>query len=79
MSNAENRKKMTLKGYYKALAASKSPLQQFIDTVMERCGVSEQTVRNWCIYGIKPQSYAHVKVLMELTGLEEEELWKAEE
>ena len=74
-SNGEKIKKMTLKSYYSALAEQKTPLQTFIATVSERCGVSEQTVRNWCLYGIKPQSYEHVKVLMEMTGLKEKDLW----
>ena len=74
--NAEKKKKMTLKSYYSALADQKTPLQAFVAEVSERCGVSEQTVRNWCLYGIKPQSYAYVKVLMEVTGLEEDELWQ---
>lgn len=74
--NGEKSEKMTLKGYYSALAEQKTPLQTFITEVSERCSVSEQTVRNWCLYGIKPQSYAHVKVLMELTGLNEDELWQ---
>ena len=72
----EKKEKITLKGYFKRLSEQKTPLQQFVDAVSERCGVTEATVRNWCLYGIKPQSYAHVKVLMELTGLEEDELWE---
>jgi len=67
---------MTLKSYYETLSMCKSPLQEFVDIVTERCGVSGQTVRNWCLYGIKPQSYAHVKVLMDITGLTEDELWE---
>ena len=72
---AEKTKNMTLKGYYSALSRQKTPLQSFVEAVSERCEVSTQTVRNWCLYGIKPQSYAHVKVLEELTGLSEAQLW----
>ncbi len=72
---AEKKKKMTLKGYFKLLSEQKTPLQAFICEVMAQTGKSEQTVRNWCLYGIKPQSYADVKVLVRLTGIEEDELW----
>lgn len=68
-------KKMTLKGYYSNLPIRKTPRKEFITTVSERCGVSEQTVRNWCIYGMRPQDYKHVKVLSEITGIKEDELW----
>lgn len=53
-----------------------APRKDFISQVMERCGVSEQTVRNWCIYGMKPINSQHIKVLSELTGIKEEDLWQ---
>lgn len=71
----EKGKKMTLKDYYKSLPSCKSPRKEFISEVSSRCGVSEQTVRNWCIYGMKPQDFKHVKVLSELTGIKEDMLW----
>lgn len=71
----EKNKKITLKGYFSMLREAETPLQSFVGEVSARCGVSEQTVRNWCLYGIKPQTYEHVKVLMELTGIKEEYLW----
>ena len=67
---------MTLKCYYEKIPQRNAPRSEFIQRVALRCGVSAQTVRNWCLYGIKPQSYQHVKVLCEMTGLTEEELWE---
>ncbi len=67
--------KMTLKDYFKGLPLRKSPRKDFIREVSARCGVSEQTVRNWCIYGMRPQDFRHVKVLSEITGINEECLW----
>lgn len=71
----ENNKKMTLKDYFDGLPMRKAPRKEFIDAVAARCGVSEQSVRNWCIYGMKPQDFKHVKVLSEMTGIKEEDLW----
>lgn len=68
--------KMTLKEYYSSLPPRNAPRNEFVKEVARRCEVTEQTVRNWCIYGIRPRLYEHVKVLMELTGLEEGELWE---
>lgn len=74
--NAEKRDKLTLKDYYSSLPKRKSPRKDFVQEVSERCGVSEQTVRNWCIYGMKPQDFRHVKVLSEITGIREDDLWR---
>lgn len=67
--------KMTLKDYYNSLPDPVAPKSDFLREVSERCGVTITTVRNWCIYGMKPNSYKAVKVLEELTGISEEELW----
>ena len=71
----ENKRNLTLKDYYAGLPLRKSPRKDFISEVCRRCSVSEQTVRNWCIYGMKPQDFRHVKILSELTGIKEESLW----
>lgn len=71
----EKTEKMTLKGYFESLPKRKSPRKDFVTEVARRCGVSEQTVRNWCIYGMKPQDFKHVKILSEMTGIKEEDLW----
>ena len=72
---AEKSKKITLKGYYENLPLRQAPRNDFIQTVAEKCNVTPQTVRNWCIYGMKPQDYKHVLILSELTGIKAEELW----
>lgn len=72
----QKNEKTTLKGYFEALPKHKSPRKDFIMEVCKRCSVSEQTVRNWCIYGMKPQDFKHVKVLSDLTGIKEEDLWR---
>ena len=45
------------------------PRKDFIRLVMERCGVTERTVRNWCIYGMNPQNKIRIAVLVELAGI----------
>ena len=77
MMDAECRKneKMTLKGYYNSLPVHSAPRYELLKAIADRCEVSIQTARNWCLYGIKPRSYMHVKVIVELTGLNEEQLW----
>lgn len=72
----EKNKKMTLKDYFSFLPKRKSPRKDFVREVSERCGVSEQTVRNWCIYGMKPKDFKHVRLLSEITGINEDDLWK---
>lgn len=71
----EKEKKSGLMSYFDALPRFNAPRREFIRSVSERCGVSEQTVRNWCIYGIKPMNFEHVRVLSELTGIPTEDLW----
>lgn len=68
---------MTLKGYYKRLPQRNAPRLDFLTEVANRCGVTITTARNWCLYGIKPMSHEHVEVLVELTGISEEDLWEA--
>lgn len=72
----ENPQRMTLKGYYKSLPLRNAPRYDFVTEVAKRCKVTEQTVRNWVLYGVKPQQRIHIKVLSELTGIQEEDLWK---
>lgn len=68
--------KMTLKGYYQSLPLRDAPRYNFVVEIARRCKVTEQTVRNWILYGMKPQQHIHIEVLCELTGLKEENLWK---
>lgn len=71
----EKSAKMTLKGYYQTLPCRTAPRYEFISEVVKRCHVREQTVRNWILYGIKPQQKKHIEILSELTGIKEEDLW----
>ena len=72
----EKCRKMTLKGYFNAIPTHNSPRKEFVRKVALRCGVTEQTVRNWCIYGMRPINYNNVKVLSAMTGIPEEDLWE---
>lgn len=72
----ENSQKITLKGYYQRLPLRTAPRYDFIREVAKRCKVREQTVRNWILYGMKPQQHIHVEILSKLTGINEEDLWK---
>ena len=79
MGNTFNKKsqKMTLQGYYAALPSSVSEKKNFINEVIFRTGVTSNTVRNWVHYGMRPSNPEHIKVLVELTGIPEDELWEA--
>ena len=68
--------KLTLKGYYKKLPIRNAPRYDFIKEVSSKCHVTLNTVRNWVLYGIKPQQRCHVEILSRLTGIKEEDLWK---
>ena len=71
----DNSQKLTLKGYYQGLPLRMAPRHEFIAEVTKRCRVTEQTVRNWILYGMKPQQQIHRDILCKLTGIKEEDLW----
>ena len=78
-SNAENREKvakMTLKGYYQQLPDASHPKTDFVNEVAMEAGVAVATVRNWVIYGMKPQNKKHVDILARKTGIPVDELWE---
>lgn len=72
---ADNSQKLTLKGYYQGLPKRSAPRFDFICEVARRCRVTEQTVRNWVLYGVRPQQRIHINILCEMTGLKETDLW----
>lgn len=72
----ENPPTMTLKGYYQSLPLRNAPRYNFLTEVAKRCKVTEQTVRNWVLYGVKPQQQVHIEILSEMTGIKKENLWK---
>lgn len=71
----EQSRKITLKGYYLGLPSIYAPKTKFITEVARRCRVSEQTVRNWILYNMRPQQEIHYRILSEMTGIKEEDLW----
>lgn len=70
--------KITLKDYYKSLPkpVTFSEKQKFLERIAQRCDVSDTTVRNWCMYGFKPQKKEHVAILAEETGIPAEDLFE---
>lgn len=78
-SNAEKSekvRKMTLKGYYSQLPDASHPKTDFVNEVAIEAGVSAATVRNWVIYGMKPQNKSHIEILSRKTGIPVEDLWE---
>lgn len=72
----EKTKKLTLRDYYyERLTRPICPRKEFIKGIALRCGVGEVTVRNWVLYGMRPQNPQHIKMLSEMTGIKEEDLW----
>lgn len=67
---------LTLSEYFQSLPLRETPRKTLIETICARCEVSKQTARNWCIYGIKPRNYKHVRILSEITGIKIENLWR---
>lgn len=71
----ENGQIMTLKSYYKNLPTPTHPKKELIQSIATRCGVTEVTVRNWIMYGFRPDNQDHVQVISEITGIPAENLW----
>ena len=67
---------MTLRGYYEGLPDAECPKTNFVNAIVAKTGVSATTVRNWIFYGMKPANDKHISVLVELTGIQAEELWE---
>lgn len=71
--------KLVLKNYYDSLPKRTAPKTIFIREVAARCGIVENTVRYWIKGESKPVNPEHLKVLSELTGIEEERLFANED
>ena len=67
---------MTLKGYYLSLPAPTYPKKDLVKELAQRCSVTEATVRNWIMYGFRPDNAEHVRIISEVTGIPEDNLWK---
>ena len=74
--NQQKERKMTLKGYYSQLPDANHPKTDFVNEVAMEAGVSAATVRNWVIYGMRPQNKSHVEILSRKTGIPVENLWE---
>ncbi len=72
----ENKKKITLRGYYENLPDASCPKTDFINEIASRTGVTSTTVRNWIFYGMKPANEKHIMVLTDITGISKNELWE---
>ena len=67
--------KITLKDYYSNLPNATHPKTEFINEVIKKTGVSFTAVRNWVVYGMKPNNPEHIAALSEITGISPENLW----
>lgn len=75
--SAEKRPRMTLADYYESLEIPVyTKKTEFINKVSERCEVSESTARNWVANRVRPQKPSYMRILSELTGIPEEDLFK---
>ena len=70
------KEKMSLQGYYNSLKRPTPPKKEFVQRIARCCGVDVQSVRNWCKYGIRPSCKDYVRILVEETGIKEEDLWE---
>lgn len=68
--------KMTLKGYYLQIPDASHPKTNFVNEIAMEAGVSVATVRNWVVYGMKPQNKKHIEILVRKTGIPAEDLWE---
>ena len=78
----KNPQKTSLKGYYQSLPDRVAPKQQMLEELQRKCGERTgkaptlTTVRNWVLYDIKPQNPVYIEVIVEVTGIKEEDLWE---
>ncbi len=74
--NEEKLQKLTLKGYYLQIPDSSHPKTDFVNEIAIEAGVSVATVRNWIVYGMRPQNKKHIDILVRKTGIPAENLWE---
>lgn len=72
---SEGYKPQTLKDFYESLPKQTSPKSDFVREVAERCDLSEQTVRFWLYDKFRPSRKEFLRVLSEMTGIPEENLF----
>jgi len=65
----------TLTSYYKGLPKPKAPKTEFIEGIATLCSVTSNTVRNWVKGNVKPNDPEHIRILIKVTGIKEENLF----
>jgi hypothetical protein len=77
-----NLEKLSLKGYYQSLPERIAPKQKMLEEIQEECDrltsvkPTMTTIRNWVLYGLRPQNPMHVQAIVNVTGIAEEDLWQ---
>ena len=66
---------ITLKSYYKNLPNPTHPKKELIRRIAAECNVTEVTVRNWIMYGFRPDNPNHIEIISKITGIAKEDLW----
>ncbi len=74
--NTKNVRKKTLRSFYLSLPNASHPKTDLVNEIAIEAGVSTATVRNWVIYGMRPQNRKHIDVLVKKTGIPAEDLWE---
>lgn len=78
-SITEDKKKITLRDYYKNLPEANeiAPRKLLVKRIAERCSVPESTARSWFSFGVKPRENkdAIIAILSEETGIAPEDMW----
>jgi hypothetical protein len=73
--NCQKGNKMTLKDYYNALPPKTCPKTDFVKTVATQCDVSQATVRWWLRGTMRPSRKEFYRVLSDVTGIPQENLF----
>lgn len=71
----EKYKELALWGYYQGLPERTSPKSDFVRELAMRCGVGPTTVRNWIFFNTRPSKPEYIKIISEMTGIRESDLW----
>lgn len=66
---------MNLSEYYEKLPGVISPKTMFIEQVAQKCGVREDSVRNWIKGRNIPSNKKHLKILSDITKIPEDDLF----
>lgn len=70
--------KLVLTNYYDSLPKLSAPKTDFVREVALKCGVVEPTVRLWVKGESRPSNPEHLKILSDITGIEESKLFSDE-